>query len=325
MAIRPQDPEPKTARAGARSSRRHCFPLLGVTLLALAPSASAQITTMEEAPSALEVSEPLPFFTFGLMGYGSFNTYGMQEANEAIEVMNNRWITAPGVRFDEFSKGASIGGGVRVILAERFPIEIVWERLIASQEIGGRSKSELSVGADAYVFAAGYDMMKKPRVAFGPSIGVGWYDVTGEQSLHETNASEEEITVATLDMSGSALGVNAGVYFETALYDHVWMNAFAGYRSAKVSDVEVAGLEGWVAAFEERRQVLTRQIGVPFATCEGCPDVETNGTGDDIPDGIPDMVIDGSKITFQDGGSELDWSGFRGRLALTWYFNAPVE
>jgi hypothetical protein len=292
------------------------LPALAVLLLAGVRPAGAQITTLEEAPTVVESEEPLPFAMIGLVGIGCFNTYDMLKVNEAIELLN-RDISQPGVKFEQFSKGGSFGGGVRVILKERLMLDATWERVYASQDIGGTTaKSSIAMPADAYLFTVGWDLMTKRRAAFGPAVGVGWYDAKGEQVITETPVGQDEITVGTLEMTGTALGVHGGAYFESALAGHVWVNAFAGYRGAKVDDLEIGGFEELVAALNERRLPQTLAIGIPLAGCEECEDADENG--------IPDSVAEGFDAALRGGGRSLNWSGFMGRLALTWYFNAPV-
>jgi len=313
MALRPQGPARGLATAG--------LPALIAAAFVLAPPAAAQITALQETPEVIEVEEPFPFVVLGLTGTGSFNTYSMTRLNRALETVNME-ITQPGVRYADFGKGASGGAGIRAIFKERLVLETSWERVFASRTVGGTtSNAEISVPADAYMVTLGWDLMKKRRVGFGVAAGAGWYDANGEQVVRETPVDREEITVGTIQLTGSAVGMHAGAFFESILSGHVWVNAFVGYRKAHLDDLEISGFEDFVEAMEGQRLPQTRAIAKPVVACAVCPDEEDNGIGNGLPDSFPE----GAEFTLQGGGNSLDWSGFMGRLALTWYFNVPVD
>ncbi len=309
---------PRLGLARARALALAPALLVAVGLLAGRP-AFAQITTLEAAPEIIESEEPLPTVVFGVSLLGSFNTYSMRALNRALELMNAD-ITQPGLKFDRFSRGASMGGAVRVIVKERLVVEAGWERVLSAETIGGTSTNELDVSSNAYMFTVGWDMMKKRRVAFGPAVGVGYYDTIGEQSILETPVGEDERTVGTLELSGNTLGMHAGVMFETAITGRVWANMFAGYRNAKISDVEIAGFRELSETFNGPGILpQTRAIATPLGSCAECPPNE-----DDPYPKYPSSVPEDATITMQGGGNALDYSGFMGKLAVTWYFNVPV-
>ena len=281
--------------------------------------AAAQITDLAEAPEVIETKEPLPFIMFGILGTGSFNTYRMRELNRSLELMNLE-ITQPGVKFARFSKGASLGFGLRAIVKGRYVAEATRERVIADEKIGGTTaKNEIVASSNAYLFTLGWDMMKSRGAAFGPAVGVGYYDSIAEQILTETPVGQDPMTVGKLELTGNALGMHAGAYFEAALAGRMWVNAFLGYRSAKVTDLKITGFRELSQAFAPGSQRLpqTRAIAPPVATCATCTDTD----GDSYPDDVPQDAV----LTLQGGGDSLDYSGFMGKLALTWYFNAPVD
>ena len=281
--------------------------------------ASAQITDLEEAPEVIETQEPLPFIMFGVVGTGSFNKYAMKDLNRSLELMNQE-IGQPGVKFSRFSKGASMGAGLRAVVKERVMAEATWERVIADEKIGGTvATNDIVASSNAYLFTMGWDIMKSRNAAFGPAVGVGYYDSIAEQTITETPVGEQLQTVGTLQLTGNALGMHAGVYFESALAGHVWVNAFMGYRSAKIKDLQITGFTELSEAFAATSQRLpqTRAIAPPVAACAECADAD----GNSYPDSVPEDAV----LTLQGGGNSIDYTGFMGKLALTWYFNAPVD
>jgi hypothetical protein len=289
------------------------LPTLALFGVLTSAPARAQITTLEEAAPVVETLEPFPWLVIGATGFGGLHTYGMQEMNEAIELLNAD-ITQPGVKMSTFSGGGSAGVGLRAILKERLVVEAAFERLFGSHEIGGiTAKSKISVPADAYLVTLGWDLLKKRRVGFGVEAGAGYYDANGEQVLTETNLAEVESTLGTVRLDGTGTGVHVGAYLERGLSGHIWVNFFAGYRNARVKDLEITGLD----RIREPDLQQSRSITLAVAECPDCPDADG--------DGIVDSVPEGAKVTLRGGGEELDWSGFMGRMALTWYLNAPEE
>ena len=220
-------PRPGSARALVGVAALPAAFALAAGLLLFAPPASAQITTLEEAPPVVDTEEPFPFAVLGLTGLGTFNTYSMSDVNKSIEQMN-REITQPGVKFPRFTRGASMGGGIRAILDERLILEATWEQVNAGETIGGTAVNDLNASAHAYLFTAAWDMMKARRVAFGPALGMGYYDSIAEQTITETPVGEDPHDLGTIRFNGSALGAHGGVTFETSLTGHVWVNAFLG-------------------------------------------------------------------------------------------------
>ena len=292
-------------------------PLSALILLGLlaVPPARAQITTLEEAAPVIETQEPFPWLVVGVTAIGGLQTYDMLEMNQALEILN-REIIAPGVSFSQFSGGASLGGGLRAIIKERLIFEVNFEQLKASKEIGGTAKSTIDVPANAYLATLGWDLMKKRRVGFGVEAGVGYYDANGEQSLSETTLAGVERDLGTVKIDGTGIGVHGGAYLERALSKHIWVNFYAGYRNAKVSDLEITGFEDLIPP-----EIVTNdQILVPVVDCPDCPGMDRAQR-----DFFPDSVPEGANVTLVGGGDELDWSGFMGRMALTWYWNAPED
>ena len=234
---------------GRRDSSRGsaAAPLSALILLGLLAAAPvrAQITTLEQAPPTIETQEPFPWLVVGVTAIGGLQTYGMLEMNQALEVLN-REIVAPGVSFSQFSGGASLGAGLRAIIKQRLIFEGNYEKLYGSKEIGGTAKSRIEVPANAYLFTLGWDLLKKRRVGFGVEAGAGYYDATGGQTLTETTLAGVERNLGTIKFSGTGTGFHAGGYLERALSKHIWVNFYAGYRNAKVTDLEITGLEGLV-------------------------------------------------------------------------------
>jgi hypothetical protein len=257
---------------------------------------AAQITTLQEAPTVIETDEPLPTLMYGLTALGSFSTYDMLKVNEALAIVNEE-ITQPGVSFSNFERGATFGGGIRVMYKEKLIAQIDFERLLANQKIGGiTAESEIRLPADAIMFTLAYDMMKARRAGFGVAAGIGRYEAKGEQIITETDIEDEQTVLGTIELGGTGIGFHGGAFFEAALAGHIWFNFFAGYRGAHVDELEITGLED----LQEPAQDQTRSIAAPLA------EVQSDGT-----------------VTLRSNGRSLDWSGFMGRAGLTWYFNAP--
>ncbi|MFN8179619.1 MAG: hypothetical protein U0167_16950 [bacterium] len=304
---------PKGSPHGSSAGRSLPAILLLTALVAAGP-ARAQITTLEPpTATVVEEEEPFSFIVVGVTGFGGLGTYGMQQVNEALAVVN-RDIEQPGVRFDPFSGGPSAGGGLRAIIKERILFQADLERLGTSQDIGGIvANSKISLPADGYLVTLGYDLLQKRTVGFGMEAGGGYYKAKGKQEITETNVSKVTRSLGTLNLDGHALGAHVGAYLEASLSQHIWVNFFAGYRRAKITDIDITGLETLRPA--ELSEAST--IDVPVAVCPDCPDANN--------DGIPDSVPAGATPTLQAGGRTIDYSGFMGRMALTYYVNIPGD
>lgn len=213
----------------------------GVLVFPLAP-ARGQITTPEQAPSTtVQVAKPQPAVLVGLIGFGGFHTYNMEELNETLADMNvSISQLVRGVSYEPVDRGGSVGGGVRLVIRERLLVQLDLEHLVAHTSVGGVTlKSEIEVPADAVCATLGWDLMSNPRRALGVAVGVGRYTARGTQTTRFTPPTEAELENRNVRIGGSVIGPHYGAYFDAPLSTRVFVSAFAGYRNARLDDPRV--------------------------------------------------------------------------------------
>jgi hypothetical protein len=282
-------------------------------LLALSGPAAAQITTLEESgPITDDYVEPYPLFVVGLTAFGGFGSVAMDDLNEALVVVNGQ-ILAQGtaVKFDDFTGFLAYGGGIRSIVKGRILLEAIYERQTQDQSVGGiTAENIIEIPVDSFLFTLGYDFLGSRRdTRFGFGLGVGHYDSKVKQTLTETPQSEDTYTLGTVDIEGTGWGSHYIMFFEKNITEKFFISAQFGYRSAKVSDIELKGL-GDISDPRSEQAFVSVPIGV-------CTDADGNVVACDGSEGEPV----GTRL--KGGGTELDWSGFEGRVGFTYYFNIP--
>jgi len=282
-------------------------PFLRTALLALfavalaAPAVRAQITAIQDIDSLDWEEEEYPFLLYGIYGFGSLSTVDMQQANEALDIVNAE-IAAQGsfgVQFDPIDRGGGFGGGIQVIIGQRYVFRTDWERLTASTHVGGvTSESKVEVPVDVFSTTLGYDLLSSNNARFGVGIGLAWYSSRAEQIITETLTGQNEVELGRIKLDGSTTGPLYQMFFEARFTEKLFVGVTAGYRTAKVTSLDISGVND----IQDPRSD-TAFISIPVA--EARPDDETS-------------------FQLRGGGDSLDWTGFFGRAAMTYYINIPT-
>jgi hypothetical protein len=271
-------------------------------LLAAAPAAQAQITALQKVPTA-ETEEELhyPFVVVGVSMLGGLAKYDMKQMNSALRIINNDIAGqgSLGIRYDPLNKGASLGGQIRAIVADRIVLTTSYERLIASSHVGGvTSESKIGIPADAVEGTLGYDLLSAPHVRLGFGLGLGWYRSRADQVITETLASQDTHQLGRIELKGSTVSPHYEMFFETRFTDHLYVGLSGGYRSAKIDNIDITGLDKL-----EPPRSHTAFISVPVAQVD---------------------PTDSTHVELQGGGTTLDWSGLYGKFTMTYYVNMPT-
>ncbi len=285
-------------RAEGFDRTRFLAAILAAVFLA-AGTASAQITTLEEVPVIEEEEIETPWLLYGISGFGTLGTYAMEDLNSAVDLVNAEIADQGsfGVQYDNFNAGPSLGGGLRAIVRDRWLVCVDYERLFKTNNVGGvTSESQIRAPADAWTATLGYDLLRQDNVRFGFAVGLGRYTSAAEQVITETLAGqdEEEVELGRITMDGDTIGQHYQVFFETRFTEHVFVSLQMGYRAARITDLEIAGLDDIQEPSSDQGF-----ISVPIAE-----------------------DVDGA-LQLRGGGQELDWSGFVGKVAFTYYINVP--
>ncbi|MBZ0268882.1 hypothetical protein K8I85_12050 [bacterium] len=276
--------------------------LLALFALALAaPAARAQITAIENLDSLEWEEEEYPFLLYGIYGFGSLASVDMLQVNEALSIVNREIALQGsfGVQFDPIERGGGYGGGIQVIIAHRYVFRTDWERLTASTHVGGvTSESRVEVPADVFSTSLGYDMLSSNTLRFGVGFGLAWYNSRAEQIITETLTGQDEVELGRIKLDGSTLGPLYQMFFEAKFTERLFVGVTAGYRTAKVTSLDISGVND----IEDPRSD-TAFISIPVA--EANPADETS-------------------FQLRGGGDSVDWTGFYGRAAMTYYINIPT-
>jgi hypothetical protein len=285
-------------RARGFDRTRFLAALLAAALLS-ASSAFAQITTLEEVPVITEDEEEgVPWLLYGISAFGSLGAFTMEDLNSAVSIVNSEIATqgSYGVRYESFESGSSVGGGLRAIMAERWLLSVDYERIIKSNKVGGvTSESQIRIPANVWSATLGYDLLSSPKARLGFAAGIGRYSSKAEQVITETLAGDEERELGRIKMEGDTLGQHYQMFFETQFTDHIFVSLFGGYRVAVIDQLEISGLD----------ELLDPVSTTAFVS-------------------IPVVEERDGELLLRGGGSELDWSGFTGRVAFTYYINVPL-
>lgn len=283
--------------------------LAGFALFLSASGALGQITAIQEvAPIDLGEEDEFPWLLYGIYGFGALGTLDMKEMNEAINIMNSEIAEQGsfGVQYDRFDNSASLGVGVHGIFAGRYHLFLEFERLFGSSSVGGiTAESEVTMPVNVWSGTLGYDLLSRRRVRLGIAAGVGYYSSDAEQIFSETLPNQDPTELGRIHLKGDTIGSHYGMFFETGFTDRMFISLWGGYRSVKLDELEITGLDELLEPATDNAF-----IAVPVAECTNCPE-----------DGDPPEV---SAYVLRGGGTSLDWSGITGRVAITVYLNIPT-
>ncbi|HET7904630.1 MAG TPA: outer membrane beta-barrel protein [Candidatus Eisenbacteria bacterium] len=195
---------------------------IAVVAFLFAPSASRAESTMK----------------FGITGFGGYNTYAMDDVNDAIDEVNaDPDVQSAGISVDKISGGFGLGGGVQLWAADSWVISAEYERLMASTKdegsvLGTPVSVELKVPANSFVLTGAYLFPSASKARFGLGAGVGYYSTSGTQEVSSPGISFSD------EANGNGIGFHFLGVMDYAASSQVHLGLRAGYRVAKTKDLE---------------------------------------------------------------------------------------
>ncbi len=160
--------------------------------------------------------------TIGAEVFGAFNTYSMEDVNDAIKVDN-----AGGANFDELSNSIGGGIGMRMWPNQMWMIEACWEPLFLETKSSPTNSTWNMDANSLQVSAYRFFPSTNPKAHFGVGGGVGIYSVAGE------NVDPAQ-TPTTLKIEGTGPGFHVMGVGEWTMSDNFNLTAGAGLRFASV-------------------------------------------------------------------------------------------
>lgn len=206
--------------------------------------------TLLAALSLLAFAVPAHAVTFGGEVYGMFNTHAMGDWNDNIDAAN-----ALGADIKNINNSFSGGLAARVWATPEWMFSLGWEPLFISTEDkapGGIGKLKLTTQA-ILVTAAYYIPMQGPAKV-GIGAGGGYYHLGGKI---------EESGFPDVDIKGNTVGFHVLALGEWTVSPSFGVAAAAGYRGAKISDTEIAGIST-TPKTETDYSGFTGRLGVTF-------------------------------------------------------------
>ena len=194
---------------------RYLIPIVAIAQLAFANSSAASESRR-----------------FGIGAFVGYNTYSMNDVNQAITPPGTIIMTTSA---DKISGGASFGGGIRLQRSEHVVFALDASRLLAKSTgtaiySGQPHQAELEVPATAVTFTVDYLVNTPSRVEFGIGAGTGYYICTGSASASGVHDF--------VDLSGSGFGFHGLGIAEIGISRSLKLDLGAGYRYAKTTDIE---------------------------------------------------------------------------------------
>ncbi len=278
----------------------------GAALLGSVPGAHAQMTALP-APTLIEYDEDdeieVPAFLWGFSIHTLVGSTSMAELNDAIRVANTRIETRQdGIRYLEASSAPSFGIGLRAVLKSRLTLTAEYETLIRSTEVGGESsRAVLELPSTNAGMNVAWNFLSGPYKRFGFGVGLSYWE---SNATHVYYADAEEI--GRINLEGDTLGQNYFMQFELPLTESLYAHAHMGWRIAKMDDIDIVGLEEL-----DIRETDTSFVLEPIAERE----LISEATEDNPAVWGPPTLLGGT--------TTLDYSGFYGRVGVTFYWNPP--
>jgi hypothetical protein len=205
---------------------------------------------------------------FGIAGFVGYNTYGMEDANEVIDEVNDA-LVGTGYSLDEINSGIAFGGGLRIRPSSQVMIALDYERLSADTELSIFDFGfKLDVPANAFTATAVYLFPSTSRARFGIGAGLGYYNSSGSLRADSSGVGGE------IDVEGSGVGFHGVGSLDFAISPVVHLEGMAGYRLAETSDVEVGGETAFNAEGEEATldwSGFMSRVGLTFYFGSGTP------------------------------------------------------
>lgn len=189
--------------------------------------------------------------TFGVEAFGAFNTYNMEDVNDALAVDN-----ANGYNYDELTNGMTGGLGMRMWPNSSWMLEACWEPLFLETTSSANS-STWNMDANSFqVSAYRFFPSTNPKARFGLGGGLGIYSVNGENV-------DPSLIPTTLKIEGSGPGFHVMGVGEWTVNPSFNLTAGAGFRFA---DIELDNSNNSATA---NYSGFTARVGMAFYFPEG--------------------------------------------------------
>ena len=183
-------------------------------------------------PGAASAAVPKPWL--GLTG--SWGTYSMTDVNREIGAINDT-LASSGVplRMDEINNGLGFGVAAGLDLPGGLTLALAYERLSASTEVSDMTGGiAYRLPANAFSVRGQYRFPSPGVGALSLGLGVGWVSEAGALELIAGGFGG-----FSLDLEGSGLLLEPFVNGDWWATPQVALSASAGYRRAKVTEVQV--------------------------------------------------------------------------------------
>jgi hypothetical protein len=189
--------------------------------------------------AALAGAAPPASAQIGAEVFGAFNTYNMEDWNDAIEFANGA-----GAEIDE------ING--RFMAGPSLMISGVWEPLFITREDESTGE-ELKLDGNSIQATVAYFFPTAGNARYGLGAGLGYYMLNGEA----------ESSGGDIDIEGNALGFHLMGLGEWTVSPGFAVTGAAGYRFARIDDTEFDGAST-TPKFETDYSGMTLRLGLAF-------------------------------------------------------------
>ncbi len=183
-------------------------------------------------PSAVSASVPKPWL--GLTG--SWATYSMTDVNQDIGAINAALADSGlALRMDEINNGLGFGVAAGLDFPGGFTLGLAYERLSASTDVSDATGGiGYQLPANAFSLRGQYRLPSPGMGAFSLGVGVGWVSEAGALEV-----SDADFGAFAFDLEGSGLLIEPFVSGDWWVAPQIALSGSAGYRYAKVSEVQV--------------------------------------------------------------------------------------
>lgn len=169
---------------------------------------------------ALAVPSLASAATFGAEVFGAYNSYNMQDANDAVETLNQG-----GANYSEISGGITGGLALKMWANPNWMFSAAWEPLFVSTK-DEASDDEMSADGSSFQFTAGYFFPTgSSKAKYGMAAGLGYYSLSGEST----------VSSVTTESKGSGVGYHFMGLSEWTVSPGFAVNGAAGYRVADIA------------------------------------------------------------------------------------------
>ena len=182
--------------------------------------------------------------------FGAFNTYSMEDWNDAIAGP----IAASGTNFDEISGGFGGGLGLRFFASPNFMISGVWEPLFVTRA-DDATGDKLKLDGNSIQGSVAYFFPTAGSARYGLGAGVGYYMLSGE--------AEDPTDPPPGELEGNGVGFHFMGLGEWTVSPGFAVTGGAGYRVANIDDTELDGVSS-NPKFETDYSGMMLRLGLAF-------------------------------------------------------------